>query len=234
MASNEPTIDQCGQIPVRVKGNSQCSFHKNKEVILHCLDCDILICLSCSISIHNGHKLAEIENIIPLKRDVLMDFVNDTENNKLVQIRDEIKLIDDKIAENDTRFVELGQLMMQQAESCKSKLDVLTGEFVSLCDKMEMENRKLLLTFKRELKQRYKLLVKQVKECKEVLQSGTAVDLFDATTGLSSAGLPLPVEPELSGLEFRPCASPTKQLRKALGSLYKQRTEPHSDDIDYT
>ncbi|XP_069113120.1 uncharacterized protein [Argopecten irradians] len=233
MASNDPLpADQCGQIPVRVKGNSQCTAHKNKEVILQCLDCNILICITCSITTHNGHQLAEMNDIIPRKRDILRDFVNDAENNKLIQIREEIKSIDDKITEIDTKFVDLAKQMKQQSEICKKKLDDLTDEFVILCDKMEKENRELLFKYKRELKQRYKLLVRQVKECKEVLQSGTSVDLFDTASGLSMASLTLPNEPKLNDVEFRPCASPSKKLRNALGSLHKHRHEPRSDNVD--
>ncbi|XP_060078917.1 uncharacterized protein LOC132558385 [Ylistrum balloti] len=229
MSTNEP-IPSC-QIPLRAKGNSQCSVHRNKDVILHCSDCDILVCISCSITIHNGHKLVEMSDVIPLKRDVLRDFINDTENNKLIEIRDEIQSIEDKLVENDTRFVKLRQDMIQQSNICKNKIDVLTDEFDCLCQKMEKENRELMLKYKRELKQRYKLLVKQMKECKELLQSGTSVDLFDATTELISAGLPPPVEPELNQIDFRPCEAPTKHVRKALGTLHKQRSGTSADVV---
>ncbi|XP_021354647.1 uncharacterized protein LOC110451113 [Mizuhopecten yessoensis] len=221
MASSTPMTVPSGQIAIRVKGGSQCSIHRNKEVILHCTDCDILICISCSISIHNGHTLAEISDITPVKKDVLRDFINDTENHKLDQIRKEIQSIETKLSENDTIFLKLGQQIQQQAEVCKNKIDVLTGEFVSLCEKMEKDNQKLLVKYKHELKQRYKSLVKQLKECKEVLQSGSSIDVFDKTSELSSVALQLPVKPVLSEVEFQPCASPTKRLRKALGELYK-------------
>ncbi|XP_021357769.1 uncharacterized protein LOC110453229 [Mizuhopecten yessoensis] len=217
MASNVPLTGLQGQIPIRRKGNTKCSAHRNKDVILHCTDCSILVCLSCSISTHSGHTLTEISDIALQRKDVLQDFIHDIENNKLIQLQNEMQSIENKIHENDTNFKDLGQQVKKQGEVCKKQIDVLTDEFVSICDNLERDNRDLLLKYKDELQQRYKSLLEQVRECKEILQTGTDILVYDSVSDLSAVYIP--EVPVLHEGDFHPCTLITDQLRKALGML---------------
>ncbi|XP_021357778.1 uncharacterized protein LOC110453237 [Mizuhopecten yessoensis] len=217
MASNVPLTELQGQIPIRRKGNTKCSVHKTKDVILHCTDCSILVCLSCSISTHSGHTLTEISDIAPQKKDVLQDFIHDIENNKLIQLQNEMQSIENKILENDTNFKDLGQQVKKQGQVCKKQIDVLTDEFVSICDSLERDNRDLLMKYKEELQQRYTSLLEQVRECKEILQTGTDILVYDSASDLSAEDIS--EAPVLHEADFHPCTLITDQLRKALGML---------------
>ncbi|XP_021357782.1 uncharacterized protein LOC110453240 [Mizuhopecten yessoensis] len=226
MASNVPLTGLQGQIPIRRKGNTKCSAHRNKDVILHCTECKILVCLSCSISTHNGHTLTEISDIALQKKDVLQDFIHDIENNKLIQLQNEMQSIENKIHENDTNFKDLGQQVKTQGEVCKKQIDVLTDEFVSICDSLEKDNRDLLLKYKEDLQQRYTSLLEQMRECKEILQTGTDILVYDSASDLSAEEIP--EAPVLHEADFHPCALITYQLRKALGMLNTSSGPPNA------
>lgn len=79
-----------GQVCVRQKGDSRCAKHRTKEVQIYCLDCDELICISCSISTHNGHSQKELDEIIPQKRAELQSVISETERITLHQLKHNI------------------------------------------------------------------------------------------------------------------------------------------------
>ncbi|XP_069126766.1 uncharacterized protein [Argopecten irradians] len=211
----------CKQVAVRAKGNPKCTFHKNKDVLLHCEDCNILICLTCSLSTHQGHGLVELADIMPQRKCVLQDFINDTESKDLVQLQNEIDSIEEKLAENEAKVKDCGLRVKQEAEIWKQQIDVLSEEYISNFHKMAEENRDLLLQYKDELQQRYNALVDQVKECKQILQSGNSVEVYDETSNISTGDVTLPDEPVLREVDFQPSEFEdiTEELRKVFGKF---------------
>ncbi|XP_033738306.1 uncharacterized protein LOC117325910 [Pecten maximus] len=206
-------------VPVRVKGSSKCAFHRNKDVLLHCSDCNILICLTCSLSTHQGHGLVELADITPQRKVVLQSFINNTEDNYLVRLQKEIDSIEKKLRENGDKFEECCRLVKQQGELCKQQIDVLIDEYVSTCNKLAEENRQMLIQYKDELKKRHTSILEQVKDCKEVLQTGNSVNVYDETSTVSTEALGFPDEPVLREVGFRPSGVVSEQLRNVLGIL---------------
>lgn len=151
MASNVSLADRHGQVhvPRRPKGDPKCSVHRTKEVVLHCSDCNELICITCSISTHNGHRQVELTDITSREKSVLQDYINTTEKTTLLHIQQEIVSVESKITENDTDFEELEQKVKDHGEVCKKQIDTLTEEFVSKSVKFREENRDLLMKYKK-------------------------------------------------------------------------------------
>lgn len=87
----------------------------------------------------------ELEDILPQRKSRIQRFINDTERETLVTIRNEIKSIGSR-------------LQIQNRESLK---------------------------YKEELQKRYDSAIEQIEECKHVLQSGTAVQVFDETANIA-------------------------------------------------
>ncbi|XP_069140368.1 uncharacterized protein [Argopecten irradians] len=221
MASNVSLGDRHGQVhvPRRPKGDPKCSVHRTKEVVLHCSDCNELICITCSISTHNGHRQVELTDITSREKSVLQDYINTTEKTTLLHIQQEIVSVESKITENDTDFEELEQKVKDHGEACKKQIDTLTEEFVSKSVKFREENRDLLIKYKKELEERQTFLLEHMKECKQVLQQGTSIQVYDTTVNIPDNVSEFPAEPTLCTVDFRPCQSMTEQMRTVWGIL---------------
>ncbi|XP_033756133.1 uncharacterized protein DDB_G0279899-like [Pecten maximus] len=205
------------QIPVRRKGDHKCSVHRNKELLIHCSDCDELICIKCSISIHNGHRQEELLDIIPQRKSLLQDYINDTENKTLVHLKKEIGSVENKLNGNETKVDDLPPQMKDQED-----FDILTEEFSSI--QLRGKNRDVLIKYKDELEDRLSNLEEKMKMCKQVLQSGTAVQVYDETSNIHVDTSKLPLEPVLRENDFHLCTSTPDQLLDNLttSSLLKE------------
>ncbi|XP_060072549.1 uncharacterized protein LOC132552397 [Ylistrum balloti] len=83
---------------------------------------------------------------------------------------------------------------------------------------MEEDNAKLLQTYKHDLEMYSTQLKQKVLECKEALQRGSNIDIFDTGCEIHSS-VTLPVKPTLGTVSFTPNGSPQCHLKHALGEM---------------
>ncbi|XP_069134214.1 tripartite motif-containing protein 2-like [Argopecten irradians] len=205
-----------GQTALRIKGQTTCVYHKGKQLELYCKQCQKLACIKCLSTIHESHPLCDLDEIIPEKKRSIQNFVDRSENVDLVQVKHRISSTNIRLLENTREFATFSKQLMMQTEKLKDKLDVLTGETLSLYKQMEEDNAKLLENYKHELEKYSTELKLKVRECKTALQNGSSVEIFDTERDAVSLKTQL-VNPTLGTATFCPNQNPADNLKKALG-----------------
>ncbi|XP_069102176.1 E3 ubiquitin-protein ligase TRIM71-like [Argopecten irradians] len=204
------------QIPSRRKGQKTCRHHKGRQLVLFCEQCQELACLRCLSSTHRSHTMCELCEITPQKKQDITNFVGKTEKNELVQLQTYIASTDTLLQENDSVFEKLSHDLKTQTEKLKQELDTLTAETLSLYQKMKDDNTKLIQKYKQDLETFYRHLRLQLYDCKEILQQGTPIEIYDTECEINSY---LPVQPSLGAISFTPNTNPRHYLELALGKL---------------
>ncbi|XP_021362709.1 E3 ubiquitin-protein ligase Midline-1-like, partial [Mizuhopecten yessoensis] len=222
-----------GQIPFREKGHTNCVEHKGRQLELYCEKCDTLVCLKCLSTIHKGHDVCELNEITPQKKQDIQNFIDRTETNDLVQLRKYITSTDTLLKDNTSNFEKVSNKLKTQTDQLKQDLDLLTTQTLSLYQKMEEDNAKLIQTYKQDLEMYDKQLKQRVQECKTALQRGSNIEIYDAGCAIGSK-TNLPVKPVLGTASFTPNKHPKHHLELALGTIDISREGQASVDQDNT
>lgn len=219
MASKASRSMLRGQAAVRTKGSSKCADHTQKDVIFACNTCEQLICATCSISSHKPHDIVELSTITEQKKHSLQEFITEKEERKLVNIKQEILFAQQQLTQNGSQFQDLVAKLRKQAEKCKEEIDIVTAEFVSLCDKMESENRDSVQSHIKTLEDQYQGLTEQITECKNNLQTGSAELIYDVVAEINGNDSENPKMPTLQMAKFYASVDINKQIKTAVGTL---------------
>ncbi|XP_021342432.1 tripartite motif-containing protein 3-like [Mizuhopecten yessoensis] len=215
-----------GQIPLRT-----CTEHKGRPLELYCEKCDKLVCLKCHLSTHKGHDVCELSDITPTKKQDIQNFIDRTEQNDLVQLREYITSTDTLLKDNTSNFENLSHKLKKQTEKLKQDLDLLTAQTLSFYHKMEEDNIKLIQKYKQDLEMYNKQLGQQIQECKEALQHGSHIEIYDTGCEIHSQ-ISLPVKPVLGTASFTPNKTPQHHLELALGKIGTLAQGQDSTDQD--
>ncbi|XP_021365928.1 uncharacterized protein LOC110458521 [Mizuhopecten yessoensis] len=207
-----------GQIPLRKKGQITCIEHKGRQLELYCEKCDTLACLQCLSSTHKGHDVCELSNITPKRKQDIQNFIDTSEQNDLVQLREYITSTDTLLKDNTSIFENLSHKLKMQTEKLKKDLDLLTAQTLSVYHKMEEDNVKLIQTYKHDLDMYDKQLKQRVQECKTALQRSINIEIYDVGCEICSE-TNLPVKPVLGTASFTPNKTPQHHLELALGKI---------------
>ncbi|XP_069103006.1 uncharacterized protein [Argopecten irradians] len=210
------------KIPVRTKGQTTCHHHKGRQLEFYCKNCQDLICAKCISSLHSGHRICELIEVTPRKKQDIKTFIDRTEKNDLVQIEKYITSTDTLLRDNDRMFEKLSQQLRMQTEKLKEDLDKLTTETLSLYQNMKKDNTKLIQKYKQDIEMYAKQLKQQMKDCKIALQQGSHIEIFDTKCEIDSQ-LHFPVKPTLGIASFTPNTTPQKYLALALGETILPR-----------
>ncbi|XP_021339350.1 uncharacterized protein LOC110440542 [Mizuhopecten yessoensis] len=202
-----------GQIPLRT-----CTEHKGRHLELYCEKCDTLVCLKCLSTSHKGHDVCELSEITPTKKQDIQNFIDRTEQNDLVQLREYITCTDTLLKENTSNFEKISHKLKMQTEKLKQDLDLLTAQTLCVYHKMEEDNIKLIQKYKQDLKMYDKQLRQQIQECKEALQHGSHIEIYDTGCEMHSQ-ISFPVKPVLGNASFTPNINPQHHLELALGKV---------------
>ncbi|XP_060073167.1 uncharacterized protein LOC132552978 [Ylistrum balloti] len=204
------------QTAFRPKGQSTCSDHKGRCLDLYCEKCDQLICLTCLSTTHRSHPVCELSEITPQKKQEITNFINKTEQNDLVQVREYITSADSLLKDNTSHFEKLSQQLKNQTDQLKHELDLFTAQTLSVYKQMEEDNTRMIQKYKQELEMYDIQLKQQLQECKVTLQHGSHLDIYD--TEIHSS-LHLPVKPVLGTVIFTPNTNPQHHLQQAVGMI---------------
>ncbi|XP_069106483.1 E3 ubiquitin-protein ligase TRIM71-like [Argopecten irradians] len=207
-----------GQIPQRPQGQSTCIHHKGRQLDLYCKTCEVPACIKCMSSTHAGHLLWELNQLTSEKKQDIRSFISKTENVDLVEIDEFINSVDNSLKENINCFEQLSEQLNTQTAKLKGELDLLVVHTLSLYQQMEEDNAKLLHTYKQDLEMYSEQLKQKVEECKELLQLGTDIQIYDKDFDENSS-VSLPVTPTLAIASFTPNSDPQRYLEQALGEM---------------
>ncbi|XP_060077150.1 uncharacterized protein LOC132556726 [Ylistrum balloti] len=202
------------QIPVRVKGSSICAHHHDTEVTLACRQCSELACVRCIASVHSGHLLDNIADVITTKKGNIQSFIRRTEHQDIVNLKTEIGSITQKIEQNERRFNFHQKELEIQGNRMKDEINIIVTKIVSECTELKRENESRLKKYKVDMEKRIKELTILVQKCQVALETESDVEIFDAEKEL----YPLP-NPELNlcSLAFTPNMHPQGYLDLAMG-----------------
>ncbi|XP_021375187.1 uncharacterized protein LOC110464334 [Mizuhopecten yessoensis] len=206
-------------MPLRMKGQMTCSYHKGRQLDFFCEKCCEPVCPKCLSSVHKGHIVCEISEITPQKEPVIKNFIDTTEKKTLVQIGKYINSTDSLLKDNTSTFEKLSQKLKMQTDKLKQELDMLTAQTLFLYHKMEEDNTKLIKKYKKDMEMYEEQLKEQIQECKAALQRGSHIQIYETFCEILSPTYSLPVKPVLGTANFNPNEKPQHHLKKALGKV---------------
>jgi hypothetical protein len=82
-----------------------CYKHKDKEIEYFCKICHLIVCAKCMFAEHNGHELAQLEDVTNIIRQNIHDLnklllntkrINEDNKNYVSHVRDEILRLKDQ------------------------------------------------------------------------------------------------------------------------------------------
>ncbi|XP_021379196.1 tripartite motif-containing protein 45-like [Mizuhopecten yessoensis] len=219
--TNQHHRPAAGQTSIRAEGSEICPTHRDKRVVLVCSDCNELICTTCCGSSHRNHTLEDITDVVSRQRGKLLDFVNDTEQNRFSELQKDLKSIKEKMAEteHDLDTVLPGQIQ-QHGEMCKTYIDRYISQLKSSCEEKKSENIGLLQAYENEIQKRYEDLVLKTKECKQLLQSRTSVLVYDKAKVVEGLKTEPPSMPLLSTTNsYKPETDISQHIKQVIGTI---------------
>ncbi|XP_021364479.1 E3 ubiquitin-protein ligase TRIM71-like [Mizuhopecten yessoensis] len=207
-----------GQIAVRVQGHKTCVHHKRKTLDWFCETCHDVICTNCISTLHKGHGIVPLSEITPNNKHKIKTFINETEQKELIQIQQEINSTQESLEKHLSHFKLVAEEVKNQGIKLKEDVDVLIAETLSQLKDLENENTQLLTRYKTELGRKLAELKDQLNQCKETLQTGTDIKVFDVTSRLN-IDITLPRRPVLGTAKYSPIINPCESLTFALGKM---------------
>ncbi|XP_021364415.1 tripartite motif-containing protein 2-like [Mizuhopecten yessoensis] len=218
-----------GQIAVRGQGHTTCVHHKGNTLDWFCEKCHECICANCISTLHKGHGIVPLSEITPHNKRKVQTFINETENKELIQIQQEINSAQESLEKHLSHFKDVSEEVKNQGMKLTEHVDVLIDETLSQLKHLEDENTQLLTSYKTELEKKLAELKDQLTHCKETLQNGTDIQVFDVTSRLHT-DITLPRRPVLGTAKFSQSKHPNEALTSALGKMTltsSGRTDDH-------
>lgn len=209
-----------GQLAVRMKGSSKCSHHKTEDVVFVCREdgCNNdLACVKCVTTIHKKHDLENIATAVKEKKTRIQDFVRTFNEQGTADIDLVIQATKLKLLKNSEKFKTIRDQMKTHAEECKAEIDKVLDEFLFRCSKEEDENKGTLTEYKEELLVTKAKMISGVKNCQDILQKGTDIQIYDMDMDIVEGRVTIPDTPTMCVIAFTECDDYKQCLRSAFG-----------------
>ncbi|XP_021344747.1 uncharacterized protein LOC110444707 [Mizuhopecten yessoensis] len=200
--------------------NSQtsCVHHKGEKLEWFCEKCSELICPKCVSSLHKGHKCDHLSEITPTNKLKIKAFIYDTEENELTQIHKELNSTQDSYQKDIDHLDSVAIEVEETGRKLKEDLDIFISQTHSQLKFLKDENYKLRHSYAAELEKTLGGLKEQLKQCKESLQTGTDIHVFDMVLGLQRTTT-LPRKPTFGNAWFTPNRTNDGSLQHAFGKV---------------
>lgn len=150
-----------GQKFIRTPSRKTCLHHKGKQLEWYCETCPALICTKCISTNHKSHTFTELSDFTPKIKQKILDYVNKTEKNQLVDILRQITSTKDIKNKNVSQFQTLSSELIDHGERLKHDIDILIAESLSLYQQLEVDNNELLDTHTKYLEEKFQDLKDQ-------------------------------------------------------------------------
>ncbi|XP_021353986.1 E3 ubiquitin-protein ligase TRIM71-like [Mizuhopecten yessoensis] len=213
-----------GQIVVRSQDQTRCVHHKSEILDWFCETCYDVICAKCVSTSHKGHDNILLSEVTLDNKRKIKSFINETEQKELIGIQQEIISTQHSLDEDLNHFESVAEEVKEQGEKLKKDIDVLISETLSRLKHLEEENTKLLTSYSTELEKILADLKEQLTHCKETLQTGTDIQVFNLSKGLQT-NITLPEKPKLGSAKFTPNNRRNIILKEAFGKVSLRPSE---------
>lgn len=120
-----------GTITNQVTGKVFCFKHQDKEIEYFCKICHAIVCPKCMFAEHNGHELAQLEDVTNIIKQNIYDLhklllntkrINDDNKNYIQHIKEEVlRLKAQQLRSIDQGFAELIKKLEDKREELKSE-----------------------------------------------------------------------------------------------------------------
>ncbi|XP_021377599.1 uncharacterized protein LOC110465820 [Mizuhopecten yessoensis] len=204
------------QQAVRSKGQSNCAYHHGNKVIFECETCNELGCLQCLYTVHRNHVLGDLSIKIAAKKENIQQFIEHIEKKDLLEVRNELDWTDNELKNNSEHFANHIIHLTEQGNRMKEEIDAQIAKFTGLYKVLEEENALELKNFKEKLHKRLQSFEKHLQKCKEFLQTGGDVEIYDFDI---PDALVYPFKPSLKSVRFTPNDHFYENLEKAFGTF---------------
>ncbi|XP_021377600.1 uncharacterized protein LOC110465821 [Mizuhopecten yessoensis] len=209
-------LSSAGQQAVRSKGQSICAYHHGNQVIFECETCNELGCLQCLHTVHRNHVLGDLSIKIAGKKEKIQQFIEHIEKKDLLEVRNELDWTDNELKNNSEHFANHIIHLTEQGNRMKEEIDAQIAKFTGLYKVLEEGNALELKNFKEKLHKRLQSFETHLQECKEFLQTGGDVEIYDFA--IPNAFV-CPFKPSLKQVRFTSNDHFYGNLEKAFGTF---------------
>jgi len=167
------------QYSARGYGHVHCIFHYS-NIVFACKTCDgELVCMECVTSSHQHHSFEKIADSAINKKTVLENYLQEAENTILPNLTFKLKLLEEEITRNSTKFDVLANQIISQGEKVKSEIDKITQDLVLESRTIGQNNQVYLLQHRKKLKHLITKVKDRQDKCKVALESNDNIKVID-------------------------------------------------------
>lgn len=120
-----------GTITNQITGKVFCFKHQDKEIEYFCKICHSIVCPKCMFAEHNGHELAQLEDVTNIIKQNIYDLhklllntkrINDDNRNYITHVNEEVmRLKDQQLRNIDKGFGDLIKKLEEKREELKTE-----------------------------------------------------------------------------------------------------------------
>ncbi|XP_069135396.1 uncharacterized protein [Argopecten irradians] len=215
IVSDGERIEDVQESPnVTTKGHDTCTNHKGNLLDLHCEDCEVAVCIKCVSEKHQNHSISD-GTTHAMKQNIIQ-FIQETEGKEIISIKQDIIATGKQLEENTSHFQKLAQQLKVQSKQLLQEIRLQSAQMLTLYNKQEDDNSKLLQTYKKDLEIYETQLNEKVKKCKRALDLGSEKDIHDVGYEIKSPAS-RPVKPSLN----TPSANPEEQKKTLIKKSFE-------------
>ena len=171
------------EIALRLR--TMCDKHKDKEIVVYCMKCELAICMMCFVKSHQTHDCSDIEEVsIDRRKQVKSD--TDKISELLKKIDGVLPRFEKEKNDLLSRLADIEGEINTAADTLIAAVQCDRGKLLSEVESIKVKRLKQMQTVKQEVKQRVAAL-ESLKQYSEILlSSGTACDVTRSANSLHS------------------------------------------------
>jgi len=209
-----------------------CETHKNKEIEVFCLECQVAICMMCFVKSHKTHTCSDIEEV---SIDHHKQMKNDTDKiNELLKktegilprFEKEQNYLADRLSDIESEINMAADKLIAAVERDRVKL-------LSEVESIKLKRVKQLETVKQEVEQHMAALESLKQYSETLLSSGTACDVTRSANSLHSRAEELKmfdvishVDSSLPSLNVSFTSSTRLEVKNLVGTVAEEGLHP--------
>ncbi|XP_069128843.1 uncharacterized protein [Argopecten irradians] len=192
-----------GQVAVLAPDQTTCPIHKGIKLKWLCESCSEPICARCIGDVHKSHSIVQLSDVTPRNKEKILSYINDTEQNFIVSIESEIIDTQAELDHLIQHFRDVKTDVENQKEKLKENVDIFISQtLASKLKQVEDENATLLKNYRTELEKKRDQFKEKVTLCKESVQAGTDLQVYNTVIELYIPRKTVPEKPVLKPTNF--------------------------------
>ncbi|XP_062602493.1 E3 ubiquitin-protein ligase TRIM36-like [Saccostrea cucullata] len=197
----------------------RCTIHPTKSCELQCKECNIPVCLLCSVSIqHKNHDLLVLSEMLDAKKESLTNDTKEIENNLLPTYESLAMDIETQMTSLDGDYVNLTELVTKHGEEWHKEIDRIVDEMKKEINEMKDKHKSILKQHLCKIKETQSLMDQTLLTLKEIEESNKVILALEYTPKIKEFGKLLP-KVQISIPKFTTGNLNREQIYKLFGSL---------------